>query len=195
MDIVESDPTVTTNTELQTAALQQTSDRFIITFQFTFISAGLTLLLMTILFIIGRPRRSWSVSVAIRMALFGLIGLGLSLVALVSRDDESPYLHSPWLLPTLALVYFLVLILTHFPRRPTAATFAFWRRARARAHKAAKEWDTNSRYGDVRDDHLVGVHTAYEGQQNYNGQTTHVSTYPVAMHEEQSYTGHAGKTS
>ncbi|KAI0436803.1 hypothetical protein F4803DRAFT_556628 [Xylaria telfairii] len=195
MDIADSDPNVTTNTELQSAALQQTSDRFTISFQFTFISAGLTLLLMTILFIIGRPRRSWSVSVAIRMALFVVISIGLSLVALVSRNDENPYLNSPWLLPTLALVYFLVLILTHFPRRPTAATFAFWRRARARAHKAVKETGTNPGYRNVRDGHFVGVHTAYEGQQNYNGQTTHVSAYPVAMYEEQSYTSHAGKTS
>ncbi|KAI0466395.1 hypothetical protein F4859DRAFT_519050 [Xylaria cf. heliscus] len=194
-EIAENDPSVTTNTQLQSAALQQTSDRFTLSFQFTFISAGLTLLLMTILFVIGRPRRSWSISVAIRVILFFIIGIALSLVALVSRNDNSPYLDSPWLLPTLALVYFVVLILTHFPRRPPPETFAFWRRVRLRARKAAKETDANSEYRNVRGDHSVGAYTAYEGKRNSSGQPTHVSTYPSETSGEQPCENHVEKTS
>ncbi|KAI0409702.1 hypothetical protein F4802DRAFT_614360 [Xylaria palmicola] len=158
----------TTGTQLQTAALDQTSDRFTITFEFTFVTAGLTLIFMTILFAIARPRRSWSVSVAVRMAMFVLIGLGLGLIAIASRDDEGVYISGPWLLPTLALVFFLVLVLTHFPRRPTPATFAFWRRARSRARRAVKETDESPRYGHM-GENPVGVHTSYEGQKGLHG--------------------------
>ncbi|KAJ2979263.1 hypothetical protein NUW58_g7247 [Xylaria curta] len=177
-----ADLAAVTNTDLQTAALQQTSDRFTITFQFTFISAGLTLLLMTVLFAIGRPRRSWSISVAVRMALFVLLGVGLSLVAIAARDEGNSYQTSPWLLPTLALVYFLIIIITRFPRRPTPSTFAFWQRARARGRRTVKEADVS--FGDqhMRHDHLVGVEIAYEG---HKGQPMHASSYPLGAYREQ----------
>ncbi|KAJ8117575.1 hypothetical protein ONZ43_g4180 [Nemania bipapillata] len=94
----------TTEAEFQQVVLDRSNDRFTITFKFTFISAGLTLVLLTLLFAIGRPRRSWSVSVIIRMILFGLLGIGLSLVSIAGREQEnSAYRTTPWLLPTLAL--------------------------------------------------------------------------------------------
>ncbi|KAI0193801.1 bacterial low temperature requirement A protein-domain-containing protein [Astrocystis sublimbata] len=175
---------ITTNTQLQTVALQQTSSRFAITFAFTFISAGLTLLFMTFLFIIGRPRRSWSVSVAIRIGLFILISIAISLVVLVAYDEQdTSYINSPWLLPTLALAYFIVVILTHFPRKPTPATFAFWRRARARTQRKVKRTDANAGFEGVRHQQLEGVYTAYEGHNNYDGQPTQVyTTYPMATY-------------
>jgi len=81
------------------------STRFETAFDFTFMLAGLTLILMVVLFAIGQVCRRV------------LTCLGLSLIALVARDENNHPV-SPWLLPTLTLAFFLVVVLSHFLQRP-----------------------------------------------------------------------------
>ncbi|KAI1132319.1 hypothetical protein F5Y10DRAFT_294076 [Nemania abortiva] len=182
--------TATTEPELQGAALQNSADRFTITFKYTFISAGLTLVSMVLFFAIGRPPRSWSPSVASRMTLFMLLGIGLSLIAIAGRDDQySAYPYSPWLLPTLALAYFLVLVLTHFPRRLTSAAFALWPRVWPRGRRGVKQTGMDSQYYHISHGQFTGVDTMYDGQAYYNGMPTHTNSYSLETYGEQAGNG------
>ncbi|KAI1073768.1 hypothetical protein F5B20DRAFT_494965 [Whalleya microplaca] len=105
--------------KLQYEALEQTSMRFVLVFQYVFTSAGLSLILMTLMHMIVTKRR-WTPLNCVRTGLFLLIGAGLALVCLVSLNfrKQWAYLDSPWLLPTLCIVFFVVLVLTHLPHSP-----------------------------------------------------------------------------
>lgn len=74
---------------------------------------------MVILIIIAhtKPWRKWSI---IRTFLFTGLGLGLGLVSLLSLNPTRAenYKASPMLLPTICIVWFIVLILTHIRNPP-----------------------------------------------------------------------------
>jgi hypothetical protein len=193
MDVVKKATDNATDSAIQNAAFESTLARFVITYEFTFVAAGLTLVLMVLLFSVARgPRRFWTWSVGLRMGLFLVAGIALSLLSLVTRSDGSDYPFSPWLLPTLSLIFFLVLVLTHFPRRPPSWPFLSWRRAR----RSAKGRDADTRYEHVRDQHVLGYQGAFEGQTGYGGQPTHIysASYPLETYAKESGTGY-GKTS
>ena len=82
-------------------------------------TAGLVLMLMNLLFIISRMKR-WSPFNIFRAVLNFLIGLGLALVSLIqlNDDDASQYQSTPWILPTLCLTFFVVLVINHLPKPP-----------------------------------------------------------------------------
>lgn len=75
-------------------------------------------MLMTVLFAIAK--KNWTPFIIIRTVVFFLMGLGLSLVSLVLTNEDSGlnYLATPWLLPTICIVFSVVLILTHLPHPP-----------------------------------------------------------------------------
>lgn len=83
----------------------------------------MALITMTILYLlIKRQPTSQHVTVFfyVGTATFFLLGIGLSLVTLLSLDwdgNGGNYLYTPWLLPTLCLVFF-VLILPTYVQRP-----------------------------------------------------------------------------
>ncbi|KAI0600117.1 hypothetical protein F4775DRAFT_599615 [Biscogniauxia sp. FL1348] len=132
IDPIEEMEDITDPTEAQYTAMEETQVRYILVFQYTFSAAGLCLILMTALYLLTKTRRSfWTPFNSARAALFFLIGLGLALLDLLSTDAarRQAFLHSPWLLPTLCLVFFLVLALTHVPRPPP---LFFLRRGRGR---------------------------------------------------------------
>lgn len=88
-------------------------------FIYTFVTAGIVLILMNLLFIVSRMKR-WTVFNIFRAVLNFLIGLGLALVSLISlnRHDASQFQSTPWILPTLCLTFFFILVVNHLPKPP-----------------------------------------------------------------------------
>ena len=84
---------------------------FYTVFLYFFIAAGLTLVILAVLYVVGKRRklRGEVFSIAFRI----LVGVGLCLLAfmdlpsLQSQDNSAinTYLYSPWLLPTVVLAY------------------------------------------------------------------------------------------
>ncbi|KAK8054556.1 hypothetical protein PG994_009623, partial [Apiospora phragmitis] len=87
------------------------------TFQYVYASAGAALLLMIVLQALTLPRRRRSSFNYIRLSLFVLAGLFLSLFPLISiskdKAGEDNFIQGPWVLPTICLVVFVVFVLTH----------------------------------------------------------------------------------
>ncbi|KAF5019640.1 hypothetical protein F66182_8344 [Fusarium sp. NRRL 66182] len=106
--------------------------RFELIFEYTYIAAGITLIMMVILSIISRTG-PWSMWAIARHSLFTLLGMGMSLVAclMYSYDHATAYQTSAWMLPTITIVWLLVLLLTHI-RNPPPLFFkgsqTFWNR-------------------------------------------------------------------
>lgn len=65
-----------------------------------------------------RPWRPWPLA---RTIINLLLAVGMSLVATLyySANNLGDYLASPWLLPTICLVWFAVLVLTHVNNAPS----------------------------------------------------------------------------
>ena len=82
-------------------------------------AAGIVLILMNLLFIISRMKR-WTAFNIFRAVLIFLIGLGLALVSLISLNDHdaSQFQSTPWILPTLCLTFFFILVVNHLPKPP-----------------------------------------------------------------------------
>lgn len=113
--MVEDDPT-----KMQVEALEDLNTRFYTVFQYAYVTAGLVLMLMVIMFALAR-KQGWMPFVIFRTTLFGLMGLGLALVELISKNEERAmnYLGTPMLLPTICVVFFVVLLLSHLPHPPS----------------------------------------------------------------------------
>lgn len=116
---------------MQDIAFKDLDGRYSVVFQYTFVSAGLVMMLMVIIFAVAKRYRSWTPYVVFRTVLFLLIGLGLALVELIMRNgtEADNYLSSPWLLPTICIVFFIVLVITHLPHPPPL--FNRWRGGRS----------------------------------------------------------------
>lgn len=65
-----------------------------------------------------RPWRPWPLARAIINMLLA-VGMGLVATLYYSTDNLENYLVSPWLLPTICLVWFTVLVLTHVHNAPS----------------------------------------------------------------------------
>ncbi|KAF4994447.1 hypothetical protein FGRMN_5777 [Fusarium graminum] len=108
--------------------------RFELIFNYTYIAAGISLVLMIALAIISRTR-PWSKWAIIRHTIFTLLGVGTSLVACLryNEDQAANFQVSAWMLPTITLVWVIVLILTH-ARNPPPLFFkgsqSFWSKKR-----------------------------------------------------------------
>ncbi|KAH7035701.1 uncharacterized protein B0I36DRAFT_264985 [Microdochium trichocladiopsis] len=132
--------------EANAKAYDATTERFYLVFQYVFTCAGLALITMTILYLlIKRQRNSRRVSIFfyIRTAIFFLLGIGMSLVTLLSLDWDNKgryYLYTPWLLPTLCMVFIVLIILTHIPQPPPAVVLS-------RVPNPLRKW-TGGRGGD-----------------------------------------------
>ncbi|KAH7024376.1 uncharacterized protein B0I36DRAFT_161900 [Microdochium trichocladiopsis] len=99
-------------------AYDNTTEQFYLVFQYVFACAGMALITMTLLYILIKRKPTShrnAVYFYVRTAVFFLLGIGLSLVTLVSLDDNktSNFLFTPWMLPTLCFVFLFVIILTH----------------------------------------------------------------------------------
>ncbi|KAI1485423.1 hypothetical protein F5X96DRAFT_674662 [Biscogniauxia mediterranea] len=185
IDPIEEMEDIADPTEAQYTALEETQVRYILVFQYTFAAAGLCLVLMTTLFLVTKTRRSfWTPFNYARAALFLLIGIGLALVDLLSTSAvrRTAFLHSPWLLPTLCLVFFLVLVLTHVrsPRSPPLPLPFFFPRRR-RGGKAGRKDDAGEYahvatavQGGQPEEEEAHAHAAAAQQQHGHGPPTQI---------------------
>ncbi|KAH7157320.1 bacterial low temperature requirement A protein-domain-containing protein [Dactylonectria estremocensis] len=113
----ESESNTLANVELE--AVRATASRLVLIFIYVFLSAGLVLILLMLMHLLSK-RRGWTLFNRFRVAVVFAIGIGLGLVALVGTNAEytANFLLTPWQLPTIAICYFVVLILTHLPHPP-----------------------------------------------------------------------------
>ncbi|KAK7427441.1 hypothetical protein QQZ08_006047 [Neonectria magnoliae] len=143
IDLVEEVSTDKANknideTGLETKVNEQMWEHFDLVFQYAYVAAGITLILMTVLTIVARtkPWRKWSI---VRTGLFLGFGLGMSLVSLLyyNKTRSNNYKNSPWLLPTICLVWVLVLAITHIRNPPPL----FFKRSQSFFQKPKHEYD------------------------------------------------------
>lgn len=91
---------------------------------------------MVLLTIVSRttPWSKWSI---VRTAIYTLLGIGMSLVALLnySPTEAANFQASAWMLPTITLVWVLIIFLTHV-RNPPPLFFkgsqSFWSKKKSR---------------------------------------------------------------
>ncbi|KAK2594922.1 hypothetical protein QQS21_007370 [Conoideocrella luteorostrata] len=97
----------------------KTGERLQLVFFYGYIASGLCLAIMTILTIVSRvtPWKPWPIVRTVINFLLA-IGLGLTTFVVTSPEQGTEYTQSPWLLPTICLVWFAVLLLTHLHQGP-----------------------------------------------------------------------------
>ncbi len=97
-------------------------------FYYAFIAAGIVLFLMNLLFVVSRTKKFTPFNY-VRTGLNVLLALGLCLVTLLGVNETAMdnYNGTPWILPTICLTFFVVLIINHLPH-PSR----FWARSRGR---------------------------------------------------------------
>ncbi|KAL6801331.1 hypothetical protein GGI42DRAFT_343362 [Trichoderma sp. SZMC 28013] len=109
----------TESTDVQSAteaAYLATANKFGTVFIYAFITAGLVLILMTALHAVCK-QHGWSIFNILRALITVGMGLGLALTSLLTFNESalSNFLPTPWPLPTIAICYFVVLVLSHIP--------------------------------------------------------------------------------
>lgn len=109
----------TESTDVQSAteaAYLATANKFQTVFIYAFITAGLVLILMTVLHVVSQ-QHGWSIFNILRALITVGMGLGLALTSLLTfnQDALANFLPTPWPLPTITICYFAVLVLSHIP--------------------------------------------------------------------------------
>ncbi|KAK7741961.1 hypothetical protein SLS62_010856, partial [Diatrype stigma] len=101
-------------------------------FLYCFACAGIVLMMLIVMHALSK-HAGWTPFNIARTAVCVLIAIGLSLTCILSTSPAalSAFLNSPWILPTITISYFVVLVLTHIPHPP---------RFGLGAHGAAKEY-------------------------------------------------------
>ncbi|KAI9663931.1 MAG: hypothetical protein M1821_007422 [Bathelium mastoideum] len=95
----------------------QWANLFLLVYGYTFIAAGVALLIIGVLGLLShKPKRlgGW-----LRAAVTIAVGIALALLSimLITGDELSAYLPSPWVLPTLALAFFIVVVTDNIRKR------------------------------------------------------------------------------
>ncbi|KAG8669817.1 hypothetical protein FPOAC1_009216 [Fusarium poae] len=119
-----------TGAEFEADLASRLDARFHLIFNYTYIAAGVSLIIMVALAVMSRTTR-WSKWAITRHIIFVLLGIGTSLVAIVKYNQEraEKYQTSGWMIPVITLVWVTVLVLTHI-RNPPPLFFkgskSFW---------------------------------------------------------------------
>ncbi|KAI0128964.1 hypothetical protein BJ170DRAFT_355338 [Xylariales sp. AK1849] len=105
---------------VQTRATQALGNRFKLVFIYAFACAGIVLLYLTFMHVLSK-RKGWTPFNIFRTAICIALSLGLALTALLTLNENyvETFMGSPWMLPTITISYFVVLILTHVPHPPS----------------------------------------------------------------------------
>ncbi|KXJ91889.1 hypothetical protein Micbo1qcDRAFT_161921 [Microdochium bolleyi] len=92
------------------------SQRFVLIFIYTFGCAGVVLIFLSIMHIMSK-RKGWVPFNIGRTAVCIFAGTGLSLTGLLVLNDDAvdDFMGSAWMLPTITMMYFLILLMTHLP--------------------------------------------------------------------------------
>ncbi|KAH6895770.1 hypothetical protein B0T10DRAFT_398044 [Thelonectria olida] len=148
IDLVEEvtdDNKTISDTGLESTVNARMWQRFELVFEYGYVAAGVTLILMVLLIVIAqtKPWRLWSI---VRTSLFFGLGLALAFVSLLSLNPARAenYKESPMLLPTICLVWFIVLLLTHIRNAPPL----FFKRNQTFFNKAPKYDSVNRAEGE-----------------------------------------------
>ncbi|KAI0597805.1 hypothetical protein F4775DRAFT_602005 [Biscogniauxia sp. FL1348] len=107
---------------MQSEATRAILQKFILVFIYAFACAGIVLLFLTIMHIISK-RRGWSPFNIFRTAICMVISICLALLSALASDQDAiwngqgatPFIGSSWMLPTITISYFGVLLITHLP--------------------------------------------------------------------------------
>ncbi|KAI5925371.1 hypothetical protein F4810DRAFT_708757 [Camillea tinctor] len=107
---------------MQAEATRAILQKFILVFIYAFACAGVVLLFLTIMHIISK-RTGWSPFNVFRTAICLVISICLALLSALASDQEAiwngqgatPFIGSSWMLPTITISYFGVLLITHLP--------------------------------------------------------------------------------
>ncbi|KAL6914127.1 hypothetical protein ACHAPO_002571 [Fusarium lateritium] len=119
-----------TGAEFEADLANRLDARFHLIFNYTYIAAGVSLIIMVVLAVMSRTTR-WSKWAITRHIIFVLLGIGTSLVAIIKYNQEraEKYQTSGWMIPVITLVWVTVLVLTHI-RNPPPLFFkgskSFW---------------------------------------------------------------------
>ncbi|KAI1206517.1 uncharacterized protein F4807DRAFT_233708 [Annulohypoxylon truncatum] len=106
----------------QTAAAVASAKRFILVYIYAFACAGIVLLFLTIMHVISK-RKGWSPFNIFRTAICISISIVLALLTIIAANQEAvlenarntAFVGSNWMLPTITISYFIVLVMTHLP--------------------------------------------------------------------------------
>jgi hypothetical protein len=132
-------------------------------------------MLMTIMFAIAK--KHWVPFTVIRTFFFFLMGLGLALVSLIAKSEDASdnYLTSPWLLPTICLVFFVVLLLTHLPHPPPLFFNGEFKSRKVKASGVNPAYST------------VHVQEVQQGEYNFDNQTYNPERWGNLPHTQIQY--------
>ncbi|KAI1879576.1 hypothetical protein JX265_002530 [Neoarthrinium moseri] len=122
---------------VQAQATQAIGQRFQLVFIYAFACAGIVLLFLIVMHSISK-RKGWTPFNIVRTAVCLALALGLSLTPTISLNEAyvGTFMDSPWMLPTITLCYFVVLILSHVPHPPTFGLGKFKRGTYSEVEKA-----------------------------------------------------------
>ncbi|KAK7720986.1 hypothetical protein SLS64_001279 [Diaporthe eres] len=95
--------------------------KFNLVFIYAFLSAGVMLILLTILHGVSK-RQGWTVFNILRSVVIGLMGVGLCLVTLLATGKTNKLAETPWPLPLMCIIFTVVLVVTYIPH-PKPLTF------------------------------------------------------------------------
>ncbi|KAI0900069.1 hypothetical protein F4806DRAFT_454954 [Annulohypoxylon nitens] len=106
----------------QTQAAVASAKRFILVYIYAFACAGIVLLFLTIMHVISK-RKGWTPFNIFRTAVCISISIILALLTIIAANEEAvlenakntAFVGSRWMLPTITISYFVVLVLTHLP--------------------------------------------------------------------------------
>ncbi|KAI1097610.1 hypothetical protein F4804DRAFT_159422 [Jackrogersella minutella] len=106
----------------QSEAAVAVAKRFILVYIYAFACAGIVLLFLTIMHVISK-RKGWSPFNIFRTAVCLCISTALALLSIIAANQNAvlenarntAFVGSSWMLPTITIGYFLVLVLTHLP--------------------------------------------------------------------------------
>ncbi|OAQ57472.1 hypothetical protein VFPPC_17170 [Pochonia chlamydosporia 170] len=116
-DISKKDPAAAKNIKdggYQVLVQDKTWRRYRLVFAYGYIAAGCTIIFMIMLTIVARTTqfKLWPI---LRLIIIFLLAIGTSLVATLWFNEERVdyFLNSPWVMPTITLVWVTIAILTH----------------------------------------------------------------------------------
>ncbi|KAI0388099.1 hypothetical protein F5Y04DRAFT_286994 [Hypomontagnella monticulosa] len=129
----------------QSEAAIATVSRFILVYIYAFACAGIVLLFLTIMHVISK-RKGWSPFNIFRTAICICLSIVLALLTIVAADKQAvlkqdphtAFFGSSWMLPTIAISYFIVLVMTHLPH-PSGFCLGNFRRGTYKEVEAARD--------------------------------------------------------
>ncbi|KAH6697449.1 hypothetical protein F5X68DRAFT_238875 [Plectosphaerella plurivora] len=113
--------------------------RMRVVFQYTFACGGAVIGLFAILSAIGRQEK-WTRWAVLRTVINLVIAVCVALVAALTQIGDLPtalFLMTPWVLPPLAILFFLLLVLHHLPEGPFSRCLSVkrWRKSKGESEK------------------------------------------------------------